>query len=724
MNILQILPELEVGGVERGAVDLARYLAANGHKSVVVSGSGRLVRRLEEAGAKHYKLPVGKKSPLIIFLMIREVRRIIIKEDIQIIHARSRVPAIIGFIAAKLTGRIFITTAHGYYNTALTSRPMSWGRFVIVASHDMAKHMMDDFGTPYDKIRLIPRGVDLDEFKFIEREEKPAEDKFAKKLTKQKDFVVGIISRITPLKGHADFLRAMAIIFRTMPNIKVLVVGDALPNKPRYKEELEVLTRQLGIGTIVDFMGSREDIPEILSKLDVLVLPTRTPEAFGRVIIEAQAVGVPVVATKVGGITDIIRDGENGLLVFPEDPHSIAEAVLRLFKDRELGRSLILKARREVEGKYSLRPMAKKTVKVYEEALALKKILVIKISALGDVILSIPSLKAIRKKFPTAIIKVLVGPASSSVLKGCPYINERIIYEPKKLEGRIKGLMRFGASLRREDFDIVVDLQNNRTSHTLAFLTMANLRCGYDNGKWSFLLNKRVKDAGMPMDPVEHQFRTLDLLGIKNAGETLELWPSRDDEEWADNFLKENWIDERRMLVGVNIAASSRWQSKRWSVDRIAELCDELARKHDTRAVLTGVAEDMETAKEVTKLSRSRPIIAAGKTDIMRLAALISRFRVYVTTDSAPLHIAASMKVPVVALFGPTDPIRHMPKAADSAVLRSNMKCSPCYRPFCGKENTCMSRIKVEDVLAAAEKYLGSDPHYVNYTMHGSNSRS
>ncbi|MDP3790187.1 MAG: glycosyltransferase, partial [Candidatus Omnitrophota bacterium] len=451
MNILQILPELEVGGVERGAVDLAGYLAANGHKSVIVSGGGRLVRRLEASGAKHYKLPVGKKSPLTILLMIREVSRIIIREDIEIIHARSRVPAIIGFAAAKITRRVFITTAHGYYNTAITSRPMSWGRFVIVASNDMAKHMIDDFGTPYDRIRLIPRGVNLDEFKFAKRE-------------KQKDFVIGIVSRITPLKGHADLFRAAAIIFRKMPNIKVLVVGNAPSSKPKYKEELEVLTRQLGIGPVVDFMGSQEDIPAILSKLDALVLPTRTPEAFGRVIIEAQASGVPVVATRVGGITDIMQDGENGLLVPPEDPRSIADALMNLYKDRGLGRSLALKARQIVEEKYSLRPMVEKTVNLYEEALRLRKILVIKISALGDVILSVPSLKAIRKKFPSAIIKILVDESYGVVLKGCPYINERIIYEPRSGEGRLKGLMRFSAKLRREDFDIVVDLQNNRTS--------------------------------------------------------------------------------------------------------------------------------------------------------------------------------------------------------------------------------------------------------------------
>ncbi len=260
--------------------------------------------------------------------------------------------------------------------------------------------------------------------------------------------------------------------------------------------------------------------------------------------------------------------------------------------------------------------------------------------------------------------------------------------------------------LRKEDFDIVVDLQNNRISHVLSFLTMANLRYGYDNGKWSVLLNKKIKDSGTPDGPIEHQFRALAMLGIDRGDEALELWPKKEDYEWADSFLKQNWINERHILVGINAAASARWRSKRWAVGEIAGLCDALAKKHDIRTVLTGAAGDVASAREAAKLSASKPIIAAGKTDITRLAALISRFRVYVTTDSAPLHIAAAVKTPVVALFGPTDPKRHMVKVKDSTVLRAGVKCGPCYRPVCPKRNRCMKGIKAEDVLAAAEKYL------------------
>jgi len=205
---------------------------------------------------------------------------------------------------------------------------------------------------------------------------------------------------------------------------------------------------------------------------------------------------------------------------------------------------------------------------------------------------------------------------------------------------------------------------------------------------------------------VEHQFRTLGLLGIEKEGEAPELWPSKGDDEWADNFLEENWVDARGMLVGINIGASRRWQSKKWETPYIAQLCDELAKRRGIRTLLTGTSDDMETAKEIANISGSKPIISAGKTDILQLASLIKRCRVYVTTDSAPLHIAAAVGVPFIALFGATDPKRHVSKAENSRILNRKVKCSPCYKPVCGRQNICMKRIKVEDVLTAAEEFL------------------
>jgi glycosyltransferase involved in cell wall biosynthesis len=173
MNVLQILPELKSGGVERGAVDLAKYLQQKGHKAIVVSAGGPMVSELTACGAIHYALPVHKKSPFSVFRCVRALVKIVKNENIDIIHARSRVPALVAYFVSRKTQVPFVTTCHGFYSRHLLSYVMGWGKLVIVASHIMGRRMRDDFGVPHEKIRLIPRGVNLEEFKCKSFEPEP-----------------------------------------------------------------------------------------------------------------------------------------------------------------------------------------------------------------------------------------------------------------------------------------------------------------------------------------------------------------------------------------------------------------------------------------------------------------------------------------------------------------------------------------------------------------------
>jgi lipopolysaccharide heptosyltransferase II len=695
MNVLQILPSLDVGGVETGTVDLARYLVGHGHKAITVSSGGRLVRELDAIGSRHYNLPVNKKSLLTMIRMVGAVKEIIRREDIDIVHARSRVPALIAYFACKSTGRPFITTAHGYYAKHLLSETMAWGKYVIVASNVMAKHMVHNFGVPYDRIRLIPRGVDMSRFRFRD----PASRHSGR-------FVVGMVSRITPLKGHADFIKAVSILSRRIPQLTALIVGEA--PKAKYKEELQLIIRRLGLIKCVEFLPATQDVPSIMDKLDVLVSATITPEAFGRVVIEANAAGVPVVATKVGGIVDIIEDGKTGLLSLAQNPKDMAAGILKLYEDKALWKAITLEARKRVETSFNLDIMMKKTLAVYDEALKTQNILVIKMSALGDVILSVPSLRAIRQTYPNARIKVLVGIRSREVLDGCPYIDDVIACDFSSRHKGLLGLWRLGAQLRKSCFDVVIDLQNSKKSHILAGLSLAPMRYGYDNRKFSFILNKKIKDDAPYLGPVEHQFRTLKLAGIKAIDKRLELWPSASDEKRAQEFLAENWVKPAQELVGINIRASSRWVTKNWPASYIALLCDRLAKEFNIRVVLTGASEDEDFARTITALTKSKPIVAVGRTGIMELACLIKYFKAYLTPDSAPMHIAAAVGTNMIAIFGPTDPARHLAESVGCvAVCRAKeLKCSPCYNPSCMKNFACMKKITVDEIFALMKEFL------------------
>jgi len=686
MNILQILPELNVGGVETGTVDLAKYLVTLGHKSVVVSNGGGLVESLESYGCKHYTLPVHKKNLWTMFCCVNKLVAIIQYEKIDIVHARSRVPAWIAFFACRRTDAHFITTCHGYYSRHLLSWVMGWGKLVIAISDVIGRHMVEDFATPAENIRVIARSVDVEKFKL---------PRAAK--TDPKAHTIVMIGRITPLKGHTYFLKAMARVIHKMPSVKIQIIGDAPPKKQAYKDELMLLTKRLGIDRKVEFLGNRRDIPELLSRADCLVLSTVTQEAFGRVIIEAQAAGVPVVASRVGGVAEIIEHEKTGLLVLPKDVEGIADAVLRIYHNPSLAAGFVSQAKKKIETHYTLAKMADATLDVYQELMHTVNILIIKLTAVGDVVLSSAAFGAIRQKFPNAQIICLTSPAAAAIVQSCPHLNGTIVVDPKFKN--FQALWKMSQELRRYHFDKVVDLQNNRVSHLLAFLTMAKETYGYNNGKLAFLLSRKIKNDIRNIPPVEHQFRILKMLGIDYDPDIrLKLWPRAVDEAYVQSLLDSEWLSGDHIIVGLNVSASGQWPTKNWPLAHMAKLCDILGHKN-IRVILTGEDKDKIKARKLMARAHAKPASFVGKTTILQLAALIKRCRVYITADSAPLHVAAGMQVAVIALFGPTDARRHMPPADKSVVLHKPMKCAPCYSGRCKiKTHACMNDILPEEV--------------------------
>ncbi|MDP2912013.1 MAG: GT4 family glycosyltransferase PelF, partial [Candidatus Omnitrophota bacterium] len=590
-------------------IDLSKELIKRGHKVIVVSGGGKLVNNLIEMNVKHIELPVHKKSPFTIVDSIKKLEAIIKEERVDIVHSRSRVPNIIAFFAARHTGAKFITTAHGYYSNHFISRVTGWAKFVIVASSVIGRHMIEDFGVPHERVKLIPRGVDLDKFKFNMPDS-----------SSKSEYRIGVIGRVTPIKGHGFFLQAIARVVRLFPKVKVVIVGDAPKDKPGYIEKLKALAKQLEIEKFVEFLGAQYDIPKIMSRLDLLVLPSIGQEAFGRVIIEAGASGVPVIATRIGGATEIIEDGQTGILVRPGDILEMVNSIIKALKDRDLSRSMAVEARKKVEREYSLTKMTDDTIKVYEEACKIKNMLVIKFGAIGDVILIVPSLRLLRNNFPDARISVLIGQESKNILKNCPYVDELILYDKKFRNKGLKGMLKISKFLRRKNFDMSVDFQNNRISHAISWLGAIPQRFGYGNGKLSFFVNKRIKYLKISATPLDEQFRILKSAGLDTTGASryLETWPSKEDFLYIERLLKNAWVSNSQILVGMNIGSSPRWETKRWPLKKFAKLSDMLAEK-DIRVVLTGSADAVDATRDFMHISGTKPVNAVGQTSIGQL---------------------------------------------------------------------------------------------------------
>jgi len=694
MRILQILPELRVGGVETGTVDFAKYLKEHGQHNVVVSNGGALVEEIEKNGIRHYTLPVHKKSFWVMLRCVKALRKIILEENIEIVHARSRVPAWVAFFACRGTAAQFIVTCHGYYSKQPFSAIMAWAKLTIVPSEVIGHHMIDDFRVPAETIRCIPRSVDLKKFTF-NRAEAPG------KTTP----VIAIVGRLSPIKGHIYFLRAIAKVIRSNPYVRVWIIGDAPPKREAYRAELESMVRHLGLSEKVEFLGSRKDVPQLLSQVDVLVMASTVPESFGRVILEAQAAGAPVVATNVGGVVEIIDDEKTGLLVIPKDPDAMAAAILRILNDPKLARQMVEEAKKKIEANYTLEHMASQTIAVYEELLASQNILVMKMSALGDVILITAALRALRQKFPKAKIYCLIGQQWRHILQRCPYIDDMIVVDLNE-----KGwpeVWRLGRKLRGYKFDKVIDFQNNLRSHVYAFLSFPRESYGFKNRKAGFLLSHPVAAPNDNLPPVEHQFQILKMLGISYSPEMLlELWPAENDRLAAAKLLESEWIGEKTNVVGVNLSASERWPTKNWPPEYVAKLCDILA-GWNIRVALTGTTRDQDAARFIQSKTKTKPANLTGKTDIMELAAVIKHCKVFVTPDSAPLHIAAAMRVPFVALFGPTSSKRHMPPAVAGVALEKGLACAPCYGTTCKiKTQACIRQIIPEEVAQQIKKLM------------------
>lgn len=691
MNILQVLPGLDLGGVETGVVDFCFFLKEQAHKPVVVSGGGRLTEELAKAGVRHYQLKVGRKSLFSVLFLIPLLRRIILEEKIDIVHARSRVPAWICYFASQNTPAKFITTAHGYYSPHFFSRIMSYGKYVICPSKIIAFHMEKDLHTPRYKIRIIPRGIDNRRFNFVPPEEK------------LRDFPrLVFLGRISPVKGVEYFVEAVKILTADYPSLKAEIVGEPGRRHQNYYNFLKKLVSKYGLDRNINFSG-RKEANEAFSQADILILPSVVPEAFGRVIVEAQLAGVFVIATSLGAPAEIIEEGKTGLLVKAFDVNGISAAVARVIKDKEFYRRVVYQARERALTKYSLSLMAEETLKVYREALDKLNILVIKLSALGDVILGLVGIKALRQYFPHARLIVVTTSQFRDIFENTHFVDKVICV--KKERSRWRQLWSLGKMLRSFSLDISVDFQNNTFSHLLSFLSFASQRYGWRR-KCGFLLNHTLNyNKQMVLDPVESQAQLLSLLGVPIKDTLPDLKIDKSVVSYWRQQLETAWGRDITS-VAVNIGSSPDWQTKDLRVDTWRKVIDYLIRQQKVGVIMVGADYLRKKAQAIKEGLESKYILnLCGRTSLVDLIALIKCCQLVITPDNAIFHISVALRKKTVVFFGPTDPRRHSLKSHNIIVLRrKDLGCLGCYRKRC-RNWKCMD-FGIDTIASAIDKGL------------------
>lgn len=365
MRIVQLVPDLEEGGVERGVVELNRELVAKGVENIVISRGGKLVAEIEKYHGRHITMDVGSKNPLTAPIRAWQLRRIFRDLQPSIIHARSRVPAWLCVLANRRPRFPFVTSVHGSYSVNHYSRVMTSGDRVICVSEVLSEYAQENYQTDPDKITVIQRGVDIRAF-----DPKRVDSQFISEFKRQYGLtnrkVILSVGRITRLKDFESFIDAIAVIRKSKSDIVGLIVGGVSPDKQAYSQELKARTKQLGIKDHIVFAGSQSRMPEIYALADVIVNASLKMCNVGRTVVEGLAMNTPVLATTEEGLINLVRDGINGFIIKTSNPEDLAAKAI---KSLALSPESI---RESIPEEYTLDYMVEKTLSVYRGLLSEK----------------------------------------------------------------------------------------------------------------------------------------------------------------------------------------------------------------------------------------------------------------------------------------------------------------------------------------------------------------
>lgn len=399
-TVLQVIPALESGGAERTTVEITSAIVCGGGRALVATSGGRLCEEVRAAGGEVIIGPVGSKNPVTILRNAGWLASIIRHSAAAIVHARSRAPAWSAYLAAQRTGAAFVTTYHGAYRASSPLKrwynsSMVRGDVVIANSAYTADAIRASYGLAPDRLRVIPRGADLSRFspeavseqrlQFLAQEWRLPAMQSEKS---SRPLIVLLPARMTPWKGHVTAIEALGRLARRNPSadtgeavasagagrdFRLILCGD-LQGRGDYVAALSRIAWEAGVGDMVTIVGHCADMPAAYLLADIILQPSERPEAFGRVAVEAGAMGRPVIASDHGGARETVRHGETGFLTKPGDPLSLADALAIIAGMSDENRlAMGAEARSWVSGNFSIAAMTSATMAAYADALSISR---------------------------------------------------------------------------------------------------------------------------------------------------------------------------------------------------------------------------------------------------------------------------------------------------------------------------------------------------------------
>ncbi|NQT46806.1 MAG: lipopolysaccharide heptosyltransferase II [Candidatus Omnitrophica bacterium] len=334
-----------------------------------------------------------------------------------------------------------------------------------------------------------------------------------------------------------------------------------------------------------------------------------------------------------------------------------------------------------------------------------RRILIVNVNWVGDVLFSTPFIKAIRRRFPDAYIACMVVPRCVPMVEGSPDLDEVVLYDEDGIHASPSGKIRFILSLRKKRFDTAYLLHRSFTRTLLSLLAGIHKRIGYYTRKRFLLLTKTVEPPTEEVHKIDYFLKIAQAEGIKADDKHYEFFISEEDGRYAQELLSNKGILPDEKFVVLN--PGGNWDLKRWPKENFASVADGLIKKLGYKVIITGAAKDLSLANSIVSLCENKPIILCGVTTLKQVGAVMKKASLVISGDSGPMHISAAIGTPTIAIFGPTSPDITGPRGKGPLrLLRGKIECEvPCYNLTC-TDNRCMSAIKPADVLIAAEELL------------------
>jgi len=337
----------------------------------------------------------------------------------------------------------------------------------------------------------------------------------------------------------------------------------------------------------------------------------------------------------------------------------------------------------------------------------INRILVRSTNWVGDAILTTPAVRAVRKNFPDADVSILAKPWVAPVFYNNPDIDHILVYDSDGRHRGWSGKIRLSRSLREGGFDLAVLLQNAFEAALLAYLARIPNRLGYKTDGRHLLLTHgvRLEPELKAVHETEYYLGILEGAGLRSDGRELTLQVSEKERQEAEAFLSEYGVDSGQPLVGVSPGATYG-PAKRWFPERFAAVCDRLQESSGACIVILGGPGDAAAGDQVSRSMKMPPVNLCGKTTLRQAVSVIDRCQLFITNDSGLMHVAAALDIPLVAIFGSTNPVTTGPSGSKSHIVRVPMDCSPCLKTSCPEDHRCMKEITVDQVYGVAKALL------------------